>query len=251
MIDAEGLGANDNLRAAVMATQARVHFMRAIWDMLNPKGQTPSQPLVQSSQAASIAQSVLGRVGSADWSYDHRYSPSTIDLEAGAWKENGYINNSDTYVTLEPLTVVTGIALKDPIDGVDSPPVKELVDRFVAAPRFTSIPAVSAQEMHLIIAEDALARGDMATFTDHINAIRAHWDLTPYSGQIPAMDMLTYTRRSELYMQGRWLHDVYRFGLSSPYWQSGSAAATTPGAFAPITITECRANTEARSLCNL
>lgn len=252
VMDAEGVGASADLRVATLATKARTHFMLEVWNKLNPKGQTPADPLVQSAEAVAAAEDALSRVGNGtDWSYDHRYSPSTISFEAGEWKQTGYINTSDTYTELDPPTVVVGIALQDPIDAVDSPPVADFVGRFEATPRFAPVPAVSAQEMHLIIAEDALARGDNATFTEHINHIRSVWDLSPYSGQMSAEEMLLYTRRSELYMQGRWLHDLYRFGLQSPYWSASSTAATVPGSFAPITITECRANTQTSSLCGL
>jgi len=97
--------------------------------------------------------------------------------------------------------------------------------------------------MRLIVAEAALASGDMDGFTNHINMIREGLDgLTAYSGQIPAIEMLQHERRVNLFVQYKRLQDMYRFGVQSMNWLSGSPSATTPGLMLPITRIEILAN---------
>jgi hypothetical protein len=45
-----------------------------------------------------------------------------------------------------------------------------------------------------------------------------------------------------LFLQGRRLSDMYRFGERDARWQTGSAAYTTRGCFLPITFTERQSN---------
>ena len=54
--------------------------------------------------------------------------------------------------------------------------------------------------------------------------------------------MLIHERRVNLFMQGRRLNDMYRFGIQSSAWQSTRKAATNPGTFLPITKVELDAN---------
>jgi starch-binding outer membrane protein, SusD/RagB family len=96
--------------------------------------------------------------------------------------------------------------------------------------------------MHLILAEDALQKNNQADFRTHINNIRAMDGLTPYTGQIPAMDMLRHTRRVNLFLMGLRLNDMYRFGIRDPHWRPNSDAFARPGTLLPITIIEIRAN---------
>jgi hypothetical protein len=65
---------------------------------------------------------------------------------------------------------------------------------------------------------------------------------TPYSGQIPALDMLNHERRTNLAVTGLRLADMYRFGIRDPDWQPNSDAVQTPGMMMPITLVEVRAN---------
>ena len=94
-----------------------------------------------------------------------------------------------------------------------------------------------------MLAESALASGDMEGFANHVNMIREGLDgLTAYSGQIPAMEMLQHERRVNLFMQYKRLQDHYRFGVPSSNWLPGSPAMTTPGTMLPITRIEILAN---------
>jgi hypothetical protein len=103
--------------------------------------------------------------------------------------------------------------------------------------------------MHLILAEAALARGSTAEFTTHINHVRALDALTPYSGQIPELDMLKHARRVSLFRQGRRLIDQYRFREPSADWLDTSDAAKAPGTLFPIAYVEQLSNCHIRGGC--
>lgn len=98
--------------------------------------------------------------------------------------------------------------------------------------------------MHLIIAEDALARGDTTTFAGEINAVRSLDNLSDWTAASPvaARDMLIHERRTNLFLQGRRLNDMYRFGITSSNWVPGAPALTTPGTFLTIPQAERLAN---------
>lgn len=232
------------------AMKARIHFAEAVWQKLNPPGSTPSEPLVDDQQAVQAARTVLQRVGTTvDWRWDLQYTSSTVTNQMGGWISNAYLNLADEdgggVVDLKEgsLTTIEGVTLTDPIDtGTAAPEVARKVNDYDTNPLYTSITAVSAREMHLILAESALAQGDTEGFTTHVNHVRAMDELTPYDGQVPAMEMLKHSRRANLFLQGRRLADMYRFGEEAPLWQDGSAAASQPGTFFPITLTEIRSN---------
>jgi hypothetical protein len=98
--------------------------------------------------------------------------------------------------------------------------------------------------MHLILAEDELASGNTAGFTTHINAVRSMDGLTDYSGQIPAIEMLKYERRTALFVTGVRLLDMYRFDIRDPLWHPNSDVVGRPGTLLPITCIEANANPE-------
>jgi len=136
----------------------------------------------------------------------------------------------------------TTVSLMDPIDNIADPALYKNVVNFTAPGLYPEYPVVSGREMHLIIAENALANGDTATFTANINKIRALDNLTPYSGQMDAQDLLEHSRRVNLFLQGRRISDHYRFASPSEYWIGSSPAINSPGTFLPITISEIQSN---------
>jgi hypothetical protein len=96
----------------------------------------------------------------------------------------------------------------------------------------------------LIIAEDALARGDTAAFASEINTVRSLDNLSDWTPASPiaARDMLIHERRTNLFLQGHRLNDMYRFGITSRYWIPTSSAVTTPGTFFTFPTSERLAN---------
>jgi len=94
-----------------------------------------------------------------------------------------------------------------------------------------------------------LAAGNEAGFTEQINRVRALDGLTPYSGQLPAMELLQHSRKAGLYLTGRRLADHYRFGTTSPLWNPNADAARRPGTLFPIAQVERTSNCHLVGTC--
>tara|TARA_S200000501_G_scaffold376920_1_gene433406 strand:- start:1138 stop:2460 length:1323 start_codon:yes stop_codon:yes gene_type:complete len=249
----KALALNSGLTTELKATKARALFSKGIWAKTNPVN--TASPLVTSASAVALALEVLTALGD-DFSVNLNTSSSAGDTIgpngiADQINDRLELRISDEYVissdNLRPDATTDGnpattVSLLDPIDNIADPVIFDVVAAFTAALRFPTYPVVTGREMHLIIAEDALASGDEATFTAHINKIRSLDGLSDYSGQIDSTVMLEYARRVNLFMQGRRLADHYRFGSTSEKWIPNSSALTKPGSFFPITISEIQAN---------
>lgn len=248
---ARDIGDSD-LELRILAQRARTHHARAVWQKLNPPG-TPSDPLVDNQAANDDALAVLGEIGTTtDWIYQFTYSSETqgtvwFGTSASAQvNQRGELQVGPDYVerSEDDPTDVTGINLMDPIDDIVSPAFETRLNAFLREDQFSPFVVVSARELHLILAEAGLARADTAMFTTHVNHVRSMDDLTEYSDQVDPTELLKHERRANLFLQLRRLSDMYRFGTASGAWLPNSAAASSPGTFFPISITECRANTE-------
>lgn len=222
-----------------LAVRARAHYANALWAKLHPLD--VDAPLVQSTEAATDAQAVLDRMDDADWRYELEVEPGTPENDmAFQVNERLELRLGDTYIVpKDEGDRVERIRLEDPIDDGSAPYLEATINDFVEAGQYADLPVVSAREMHLILAEHALAQtpSDEAAFQTHINDLRALDGLTAYDDQLPAEELLVHSRQVNLFLQGRRLADHYRFEIPSPEWNNA-----TPGAFFPITITEIRAN---------
>jgi hypothetical protein len=229
-----------------MAMRARAKFDRAIWQKLNPSGTTPAQPLVDDPAAATDAAAALPLLGS-----DGRFQ---LVVQSGMSYSNCYLPNcansrqeirfDPTVATYNYTTRALTVALLDPITGAPDPRIAPTINDFVnpaAGTNFIAVTVTGTRDMLLIIAEVALARGEMDTFRTRINELRALNALPPWTGdagQPSALDMLIHERRANLYLQGRRLNDMYRFGIVDPRWAPDSDAATCPGSMLPINNAE-------------
>lgn len=242
---------NADLIARSLALRARAKHSRAVWDKVKPTPNT-AQPLVSSAGASADAAAVLARVAD-DWRYTLEYSASTLSSfmasEINSRGEQQFDTTSIVLVNRAAPKTILGVKLQDPIDNEPDARIvtflrewKSSNDIGVAGNIYSPLTFVSAKHMHLILAEDELSKGNTAGFTSHINAVRAVNDLTPYSGQIPALDMLKHERRAALFVTGVRLLDMYRFGVRDPLWHSTSDAVVRPGSLLPITCIEANAN---------
>ncbi|MDA0794652.1 MAG: hypothetical protein O3C13_08575 [Bacteroidetes bacterium] len=249
----KAIALNAGLTSELKATKARAEFSKGIWAKNNPVN--TAAPLVSSASAAALAAEALTALGD-DFSVNlvtSSSAPETIgglDI-AGEVNDRLEMRLSDTYVistdAKRPDAIgdgnpATTVSLMDPIDNIADPALYKNIVNFTAPGLYPEYPVVSGREMHLIIAENALANGDTATFTAHINKIRALDNLTPYSGQMDAQDLLEHSRRVNLFLQGRRISDHYRFASPSEYWIGSSPAINSPGTFLPITISEIQSN---------
>jgi hypothetical protein len=233
---------NASLGTSLLALRARAKFSKAVWATLNPAG-VPSDPLISDAGATADAEAAL-----AEWGADDKYRLTLTNNDLAYAGEvslaynifqRGELEIGASYGESGSPPVVN---LNDPITGEADPVITaalvEFDDAFINQP----ITLASAREMHLIVAEAALADGDDATFNDNINAVRDLDGLPAYTGQIPAEEILVHSRRVNLFLQGRRLADMYRFGIESPEWRPTSTAASTPGTFLPVTCIEIRAH---------
>lgn len=240
------------LEQTALAMRARTKYARALWQKLNPPGSVPDDPLVDDDGAVQDAAAFLGMVGTtADWTFRARYSANTVGNSMASWvNERSEMEVGSSYGQLgSEGSSVDSVVLHDPIDDVPAPILEQKITEFEAGTGFSPLTITSAREMHLILAEAGLAREDTAMFTTHVNHVRAMDELTPYSDQVDALELLKHERRVNLFFMGRRLVDHYRFGEPSIKWLSSSTAAQQPGTVFPITAVERQSNCHILGTC--
>lgn len=234
----------ENLRA--VAVRARAKWEAAAWAKQNSP--SPSSPLVSNAGADADALAAIAAAGgvTADWRYQFTYAAAQVSNSAASWvNDRSEMQWGERYVTNgkpDAINDITGVALKDPIDGVDAPYVQRfIIDEFSTGTNYSPLTIVSTRRLHLQLAESALAGGDAAGFATHVNHVRAMDGLTPYAGGND-MAQLIYERQANLIMEASRLGDLYRFGIDSDNWLSTSEAVSQPGSFLPITNIEILSN---------
>ena len=257
-----------NLGRNLMAMRARAKHAQSVWNMIgdnstlsyatsptitHPTGTAhniivvPNTGLVSNQAAADDAASALA-MQSGDWRYDFEYRGSTLVSQFGAWnfeRQENRISDDYGFAALSN-TTIDSIRLLDVVDGIPDPRIIQwvLVELQPNNDELNHV-QLSARGMHLIIAEHELAtNGATAAFAASINVVRAFGgvsDWTAASG-VSARDILLHERRVNLFLQGRRLNDMYRFGLASNRWNPTFEAFSAPGVFLPISIREIRAN---------
>lgn len=258
---AQATGSTD-LELALTAMRARARHARVVWQKLNPFSAAAVPNLVNDAAAVADANAAIALLPSADWKFQFGYSAATVEHRVG-FEVNERLESRFGALYIVPSAdnkTVAGcgtpggcqIRLLDPIDGTPDPVVLGVVTDFVAGLSYGSLTVLSAREMRLIVAEAALAAGDLTTFATQINAVRGLNGLTPWNQaapQIPALDMYKHERRVNLFFQGRRLSDHYRFGEPADKWPITSEAYTKPGTFFPITNIEILANCHINGTC--
>lgn len=234
------------LLARALAYRARVRHAKSVWEMLNPPGSTPSDPLVSNEAMAQDARAALSRIGTVtDWSWEAVFSRTTTGINelAQTMNDRGDLQFGPSLVrTGNPQTIIEAIVIEDPVTGEPSPVARRKINAFRAGGRFSPVNIVTAREMHLLLAEHLLAQGDSEGFRDYINNVRSIAGQPPFEGQVPDLEMLIHTRQVNLLIMNRRLHDLYRFGLKSGQWVPRAPAFKSPGTFFPIAIQEIRNN---------
>jgi hypothetical protein len=248
---AQALG-NADLQRQILGLRARAKFSRAVWQKLRPARTTPADPLINDPGATADATAALA-VMSGD--YRFRLTPTTantgtnnIGSELNSRQEvragSDYVNPDPAKNNLTPLAGLAGIKLRDPITAAPDPVIARAIDDCCRVASTTQIPMTitSAREMHLILAEAALAQGALTEMRTRINAVRALDALPEWDGVTPApIAMLIHERRVNLFFQGRRLHDLYRFGIDADRWLSTSVASRK-ACFFPVATIERQSN---------
>jgi starch-binding outer membrane protein, SusD/RagB family len=244
------------LERDLLAARARAGHAKLVWQRIRPTpANTSGGGLVSGGGAMTDARAALGADGS-DWRFEFDYPQGiTGSNTAGTINCLSSLRFGNRYVTPTPDDLrAASVLLRDPIDDVPDPSLHHLMFEVIHIPApcpFKTFTVMSAREMHLIVAEDALANADTATFAIHVNAARAAEGLTPWTAGsgIAAWDMLVYERQTRLFLTGRRLADMYRFGIQSDSWEPSSAAASTPGTLYPIPAREIEANCRLNGSC--
>ena len=238
----------DDLVVKARAVRARASMSRTIWNALNPTATVGGAMKFASSLAD--ANFVIGATG-AGWQFDLEFSAATVDCNMCDWINERKENQIDlSLVTVDASNDINGIAMNDPVSGVADLALINRLNQWKSGSfldsgdEFSSLTVTSERLMRVIVAEDALANGNVAAFEAQIDAIRALDGEVEFDsgGAVSDMDMLMHTRRVNLVLMGLRLADMYRWGITDPKWQSGSDAILTPGEMLPITIIEIRAN---------
>lgn len=228
-------------KTRLLAVRSRAHYSKALWEKLNPEINLDN-PFVQSIEAAEDAEEALARIGlQNDWRYDLLVGPETPSNSlAFQVNERLELRIGNTYAQPTPdNTRAESVDVYDPLDNIPAPYLEQEIDAFVAANQYADIPVISARELHLIIAENAIAANNNGAFSTAINHLRNLDGLSSYSGQTDAAELLKHSRQVNLFLRGRRLADLYRFQEDSPEW---ATARVTRGAFFPITISEINSN---------
>ena len=234
-----------------LAMRARAKHSRAQWDKIKPTPNT-AQPLVNAPGAVADAAAVLARVPD-DWRYQLQYSSSTLGnymaSEINSRGEQQFDTTSIVRVNSAAPKTILGVKLQDPISREADPRIVKFLQEWksstnigVAGNVYSPLTLVSAKHMLLILAEDELQKGNTAGFATYVNRVRAVDGLPPWTGQIPAIEMLKHERRAALFVTGVRLLDMYRFGIKDPLWHANSDVLRKPGTLLPITCIEANAN---------
>ena len=244
---------NTEFRNQVLALRARAKFSRAVWQMLRvDRAVTPANPLVNDAGANADATAALA-VLTTGWRYrviatTANTGTNNVGSEMNSRQEiragGDYINPDPAFSNLRPLPGIAGIKLVDPITNQPDPVLATAINECCRVASTTLIPFTLAswKEMHLILAEAALANNTLGEVQTRINAIRAVDGLPAWDGANPApLAMLQHTRRVNLFLQNRRLADLYRFGLNADRWLTTNVAYGR-SCFFPITAIERQSN---------
>jgi len=255
------MNTDPSFETELAAMRARILFSRSAWAKVHPAGDVnTANPLVANQDAADAAQDALDLMDADDFVFELPVtSGGDFDSDVAFQINQRDELVPDTTVYVKTVTTngaeVDSVIFQDPVDGIPHPQLQRTINNKYngTLDEFIDIPIVSAREMHLIIAEVALANGDTgpgSTFRTHMNQVRALNGLSSYDGPsaegVSRIDLLEASRQANLYLQGRRLMDMYRFGSVSPNpndgWQPASDAIQSPGTFFPLPNTEIRSN---------
>lgn len=246
--------ADVELQRQVLGLRARAKHARATWATIKPGRTTPTNPLVSDAGATADATAMLALGGGTPAAWRFRLTPTANNL-AGInigfeMNNRGELRAGDQFVIADPSRPIVptaglaGIRMLDPVTGVASTTVANAIDACCRPAVGNNVPmtVVSAREMMLIQAERWLFAADNANFLVQLNLSRTVDALPAYpevTGNGRAQ--LQYERKVQLFLQGRRLNDMYRFGARDTRWIPSSSAFMKP-CFLPITYGERQQN---------
>jgi hypothetical protein len=235
------------LQATALALTARAHYARALWQMMNA-GTTPADPLLDVAAANAAAEQALAIAPTADWRYAFTFNSTTTENIAGSWiNQRNELIVGGLYASAGPSgKTIEAVTFEDPLTGEVDAALSGVIEEFIAGVQYAPQTVIGTRELHLILAEAALARNDIPDFTTSINAVRALDSMEPYdpgTAPVTPTQVLIHTRLTNLFQQPmRRLADLYRFNIDVEDWDPSSEAATQPGTVFPISDEERLSN---------
>ena len=240
---------NVPLQARILGMRARTKFSKAVWTSLRAPRGFPAQPLINDAGASADASAALVAMGAGAFRY--RFDVVTQN-NGGYFSTGGEMNSrleiragsryiNPTTAGTRPLDGIAGIKLVDPVTAQPDPATLANIDECCRLSSTANVgwTATSAKEMHLILAEAALATNNIAEFTTRINAVRSVNALPAWAGTPSASEILIHERAVSLFLQGRRLNDHYRFQQRSDRWV---ATRGLKPCFFPISYNERQQN---------
>jgi len=241
--------ANTELQRQALGLRARARFSKVVWQKLRAPRGFPAQPLVNDAGAIADATAALTAMGSAGYRFRLTSTAQNsggyfntgfemnqrLELRAGAEYTNGTVTAVDAGLA--------GIRLVDPVTSEKDATLAVAINECCrqSTGQFLGYTLTSGREMNLILAEAALAAGNTTEFTTRINAARAIDGKAAWAGTPTAQAILIHERRVGLFLQGRRLHDHYRFNQPADKWLPIRAATIRP-CFFPISFDEATQN---------
>jgi hypothetical protein len=236
-IDRARSNGNEEIEMQALGVRARAKHAKAVWNKLNPPGSTPSDPLVSDALSASASDAV----GDAEAALSMMPSDYEAEFDYRGPQVLNYV--SDQVNDRAELAINDDV--EDPKTGNQDPRIARIAAEFTNIEQFTAnfapITWLSAREMRLIIAEEAMGRNESEA-RQELNDLRALDDLPPIEPGDDLVAFLEHERRANLFLQGRRLNDMFRFGTTSPTWQAGESALENPGELFPIPSSEISTN---------
>jgi hypothetical protein len=222
---------NTTLEAQSFGLRARAKHAKGVWGKLNPKGTIPANPLVSGTGALDDAEDALALMP-ADYKAVIDYQgPNVTNYLAGQVNSRGELTLADPF---------DDIATGNP-DPRAVAIINDFYDTQTYTENYSPLTWLSAREMRLIIAEELVGNNDFRA-RNEINALRSIDGLPDMQPGDNFEVFIEHERRANLFLQGRRLNDMYRFGSQSPDWLAGEDALETPGVLLPIPRNEQIAN---------
>ena len=225
---AASLEVEEDVETKIVALRARAKYSKGVWYKVQPPVAT-DDPYVDAGADDALA-SIANGGELFSWQMLYSGNSTTNDL---SWQINGRLE-----LALSPEDGDADSQFSSDIR------VQNIITEFsdvTGGTDYAPLTICSAKEMYLILAESELVKNQLETARSYLNTLRALDGLAADESTDVGV-LLQFERRANLFLQGRRLADMYRFGQKSDHWSELNDAITTPGTFLPIPLIEIDSN---------
>ena len=225
---AASLEVEEDVETKIVALRARAKYSKGVWYKVQPPVAT-DDPYVDAGADDALA-SIANGGELFSWQMLYSGNSTTNDL---SWQINGRLE-----LALSPEDGDADSQFSSDIR------VQNIITEFsdvAGGTDYAPLTICSAKEMYLILAESELVKNQLETARSYLNTLRALDGLAADESTDVGV-LLQFERRANLFLQGRRLADMYRFGQKSDHWSELNDAITAPGTFLPIPLIEIDSN---------